>query len=67
VDGSCEHGDEPSDFIKFWKIFERCTTGSFSRKLSSMELGKADGRCYIEPLGLKGFKYLVLSVTSLSC
>jgi hypothetical protein len=32
VEGPCEHGNEPSGFIKFWEILEASREG-----LSSME------------------------------
>jgi hypothetical protein len=34
VEGSCEHGNEPSDFIKYWEVLEfSCTIGGFSRRV----------------------------------
>jgi hypothetical protein len=32
VEVSCEHGNEPSDSIKFWKFLSSSTAGSFSRR-----------------------------------
>jgi hypothetical protein len=33
VEGSCEHGNEPSDSIKCWDYFlSGCAIGSFSRR-----------------------------------
>jgi hypothetical protein len=32
VEGSCEHGNEPSGSIKFWKFLSSYTTGGFSRR-----------------------------------
>jgi hypothetical protein len=32
VEGSCEHGNEPSRSIKHWEVLSSCTTGGLSRK-----------------------------------
>jgi hypothetical protein len=32
VEGSCEHGIEPSASIKCWEVFEGCTIGGSSRR-----------------------------------
>jgi hypothetical protein len=32
VEGSCEHGNEPSGSIKFGKFLSGCTVGGFSRR-----------------------------------
>jgi hypothetical protein len=32
VEGCCEDGNEPSDYIKYWEILDGCATGGFSRK-----------------------------------
>jgi hypothetical protein len=32
VEGSCEHGIEPSGSIKCWEVFMGCTIGGFSRR-----------------------------------
>jgi hypothetical protein len=32
VEGSCEHGNEPSGSINAGKFMSSCTTGSFSRR-----------------------------------
>jgi hypothetical protein len=32
VEGSCEHSNEPSVFIKFGKFLSGCATGGFSRR-----------------------------------
>jgi hypothetical protein len=37
VEGSCEHGNEPSGSIKYWYYFlSDCAIGSFQEGLSSM-------------------------------
>jgi hypothetical protein len=35
VEGSCEHGNEPSGSIKCWEVLSECTIGGFSKGLSS--------------------------------
>jgi hypothetical protein len=32
VEGSCEHGNESSGYIKCWKVLSSCTTGDISRR-----------------------------------
>jgi hypothetical protein len=36
--GSCEHGNEPFDSIKFWGNLEQLSDWWLLKKLSSMEL-----------------------------
>jgi hypothetical protein len=38
VEGSCEHGNEPSGSIKCWKFLSSCTTGDFLRRASLREV-----------------------------
>jgi hypothetical protein len=38
VEGSCEHGNEPSGYIKRWKFLSSCTTGGFSRRAHLHEI-----------------------------
>jgi hypothetical protein len=39
VEGSCEHGNEPSCAIKFWKVLEQLAQLAASQEeLSTMEL-----------------------------
>jgi hypothetical protein len=37
VEGSCEHGNEPSGSIKFWEVPEWLQTGRSPEGLSSMK------------------------------
>jgi hypothetical protein len=39
VEGSCEHGNEPSGSIKFWKI-RNCTAGGFTRRAQLRRVSK---------------------------
>jgi hypothetical protein len=32
VEGCCEHGNELSSSIKFWKVLSSCITGGFLRR-----------------------------------
>jgi hypothetical protein len=36
VEGSCEHGNEPSGSIKCWKFLSSCKIGASQEGLSSM-------------------------------
>jgi hypothetical protein len=38
VEGSCEHGNEPSGSIKCWKFLSSCTVGGFSRRAQLHEV-----------------------------
>jgi hypothetical protein len=38
VEGSCKHGNEPLDSIKYWEILECLATDGSQKGLSSMEL-----------------------------
>jgi hypothetical protein len=38
VEGSCEHGNEPSGSIKCWKFLSSCTIGGFSRRAQLHEV-----------------------------
>jgi hypothetical protein len=31
-EGSCERGNEPSSYVKYWEFFSSCTNGDFSRR-----------------------------------
>jgi hypothetical protein len=38
VEGSCEHGNEPSGSVKYWEILEfSCIVGGFSRRAQLRE------------------------------
>jgi hypothetical protein len=38
VEGSCEHGNEPSDVIKYWKILEWLHSWRLSRRAQLHEV-----------------------------
>jgi hypothetical protein len=40
VEGSCEHGNEPSGSMKCWEILERFTTAGFSRRSQLQEVSQ---------------------------
>jgi hypothetical protein len=38
VESFCEHGNEPSGSIKYWKFLSACITGSFIRRAQFHEV-----------------------------